>query len=67
MSATKKGVHKKHQTTPAAGHTGEYKDQIGNPSTVQLSDAQANQNRSGGNLAGPTMWGQQNGMDMGTS
>lgn len=65
MAKSKKMAHKHQPTT--AGHTGEYKDQIGNPPTVQLSDPTANGNRAGGNLSGPTMWGEQNGMDMGTS
>lgn len=62
-----KATHSTHQPEKSAGHTGEYKDQIGNPPTVQLSDPTMNGNRAGGNLSGPTMWGEQNGMDMGTS
>lgn len=65
-SNKRKATHSTHQPT-TAGHTGEYKDQIGNPPTVQLSDPTMNANRAGGNLSGPTMWGEQNGMDMGTS
>lgn len=63
MAKKSKGGKPKHMTD--AGTSSQYQDKIGNPDHMKLSDSSSRASRSGGDLAGPTMWGEQNGMDMG--
>jgi hypothetical protein len=63
-SAEAKAAHKPiHSLVPDAAHTGEYRDKLNNPDTMQVSTATGNPSRSA-NPAGGNFWGDPNNMDM---